>query len=249
MSKDRFSEQAAVYAQFRPRYPDALLEFVLAQTPGRSVAWDAGAGNGQVAVWLASRFERVFGTDISAKQLAEAETAPNLEYRVEPAEHTSFPDGYFDLISVAQAMHWFDFDAFWTEARRVAKPGAAVAIWGYSLLRINAAVDVLLDHFYTHVVGPYWDAERKHIDDLYRNIPFPLENAGRRDDFSIQLSWTLEDLRGYLNTWSSVRQYLRATGHNPVDTAIEAISAVWPEGEALTVRFPVFLWFGNFKMI
>lgn len=180
--KDNFSAQASAYARFRPTYPPELIAELVALAPARQAAWDCATGNGQVAYALAEYFEEVLATDISAKQLAQARQHPRIQYQLEPAEKCSAPDQSFDLIVVAQAIHWFDFEGFYAEVRRVLRPGGVLALVGYGVFSTeNAALNAVIDHFYREITGPYWDPERRHIDEEYRTILFPFEQITMPD--------------------------------------------------------------------
>ncbi len=135
--KDNFSKQAEGYARYRPAYPKELFDFILSKTESKQVAWDCATGNGQTAKVLAKYFDKVYATDTSQKQLNNAEPGHTIYYSLQPAEQTNFPDNHFDLITVSQALHWLDFEKFNEEAKRVAKPGAWIAVWMYSLLEIT----------------------------------------------------------------------------------------------------------------
>ncbi len=245
--KDRFSNHASQYATFRPSYPKALYDFLLANINGRNVAWDVGCGNGQVAKDLAPHFEKVLATDISAKQIENAVHAPNIFYSVCPAGKSSFPSHTFDLITVGQALHWFNIPEFFSEAERVSKQGGLIAVWGYGLLKIGSSIDRHVDEFYTHIIGPYWDSERKLVDEQYQTIPFPFSELSA-PKFQFSFSWSLEELHGYLTTWSSVQKYMRQHVANPVDDLIEKIRPVWGVGQRV-VSFPLFLRVGKVKKI
>jgi SAM-dependent methyltransferase len=238
--KDNFSRQAGDYARFRPRYPAALYDFLLSLTPARDAAWDAGTGNGQVAAQLAQVFRQVHATDISTRQLEKAPPLPNVTCRVCRAESTGFPDGSFDLVTVAQALHWFDFDAFYAEVRRVARPGAVLAAWGYNLLHIEPAVDALVRELYHDVVGPYWDAERRHVEASYATVPFPFPTLPA-PPLQMVTHWQREHLLGYLNTWSAVQGYIKANGADPVAALRPRLEALWPADDIREVQFPLFL--------
>jgi SAM-dependent methyltransferase len=242
--KDNFSRQAGDYARFRPLYPAALYDFLLSLTPSREAAWDAGTGNGQVAVQLAGAFGHVYATDISAGQLAKAPPRDNVTYRVCRAESTGFPAGSFDLVTVAQALHWFDFAAFYAEVTRTARPGAVLAAWGYNLLHLEPAVDALVREFYHGVVGPYWDAERRHVEASYAKVPFPFPEIPA-PPLQMTTPWGREELLGYLNTWSAVQGYLKANGTNPVEALRPRLEALWPADEIREVQFPLFLRVGR----
>jgi SAM-dependent methyltransferase len=239
MALDRFSSHAAQYAQFRISYPPALYEFLLSVTPGREAAWDCGTGNGQVAADLAPHFQRIEATDISEKQLAQAVEQSNIRYQVSGAEQMPFGPDTFDLITVAQALHWFDADAFHREAARVGKPGATIAEWGYGLVGVNDDIDPLIQHFYTDIVGPYWDENRRHIDDEFARIPFPFAEVQHRRFEERQL-WDAERFLRYLQTWSSVQRYRQAVGEEPLRQIEQPLRALWG-AEKREVCFPIFL--------
>jgi len=238
--KDNFSSGSHRYAQFRPTYPAALFDYLLSLVPHRENAWDCGTGNGQVAVVLADHFDQVAATDISGSQLASALPHQRIDYSVQPAEKTAFPDHNFDLITVAQAIHWFDFTAFYQEVGRTIRPGGVLAVIGYDLIRISPEVDAVVDAFYRDVVGPYWDKERRYIDQQYRTIPFP---AGEVPTpvFVNDVEWSFEHLIGYLGTWSAVKHYQQQTGQDPVELVYPELKKRWGAAEKRPGRFPILL--------
>jgi SAM-dependent methyltransferase len=243
--KDLFSTQAATYAQFRPEYPQRLYDFILEHTAGRGRAWDCGTGNGQAAKVLCQHFDQVMATDISQKQLDAAHQAPNIHYSLQPAETTHFEEASFDLVTVAQALHWFKFEDFFRELRRVAKPGATFAAWGYETLHFDHdEIDRLMQNFYRHTTEPYWEPERQHIEDRYAKVPFPFERLDC-PNFSISLKWHRHEFEGYLNSWSAVQKCIRTEGHNPVPSLMLDISPYWGEFERQICTFPVFMVLGK----
>jgi ubiquinone/menaquinone biosynthesis C-methylase UbiE len=243
MSKDLFSDNSGGYAAFRPTYPQELYDFILKQVKQPLAAWDCACGTGQVAKDLAVRFEKVYATDHSASQITNAVQKENITYSLSSAEKTSFNDGQFDLVTVGQALHWFDIPAFFSEARRVLKPTGVVAVWGYSLLTVNRQIDEIINHFYTSVIGLYWDKERKLVDERYRTIEFPFKRIDV-PKFGFSFQWTLDDLRGYLSTWSSVRKFIQVNQSDPVEQVIRELRSLWGEG-ARTVSFPLFMRMGK----
>lgn len=243
MSKDRFSTQSSAYAAFRPVYPDVLYEFLYSHIGSFDRAWDCGCGNGQVARVLSTKFHHVDATDISQGQLDHAYRAGNITYTKCGAEQTPFADNTFDLVTVAQALHWFDIPLFFTEAQRVTKPNGIIAVWGYSLLRITLPLDKLITHFYTQVIGPYWDKERSMVDDHYRSVSFPFDPIPV-GDFEFGFEWTLDELTGYLSTWSAVQNYKIANGTDPVGPLQNELKLLWPNGK-LPVKFPLFMLCGR----
>lgn len=242
--KDRFSSYAADYAAFRPTYPPELFAFIYKHLQTFEAAWDAGTGNGQAAAVLAEKFNRVLATDISEQQLKSAVTRSNISYRVAGEEIESDP-AVFDLVTVAQAIHWFDREKFYAEVKRVLKPDGVVAVWGYGLFRISREIDEVIDHFYTRVIGPYWDAERKHIDNHFRSIEFPF-NEISVPLFSFTKEWTMDELAGYLKTWSAVRKFMAATDRDPVEGVIRQLE-VFRSARTFKVTFPLFMRMGRVR--
>jgi SAM-dependent methyltransferase len=245
MSTDHFSPLAGHYAIFRPSYPDELFDWLASIAPQRGLAWDCGAGSGQATVALASRFERVLGTDISAAQLSSAPAHPNIEYRVTPAETSGLPDHSADLVTVAQALHWFDLPAFYAEVRRVLKPHGVIAAWGYNRFLIEQPeLQRIIDHFYVETIGPYWPAERVHVENEYRHLPFPFSRI-HTPRFSLTKEWPSEHLMGYLRSWSAVGRFQAANGFNPVNALEKEISLYWQEGKSFWIEWPLFLHVGR----
>jgi cyclopropane fatty-acyl-phospholipid synthase-like methyltransferase len=237
--KDYFSGHSKLYATFRPTYPDTLYDFILNGLAGKDRAWDCGTGNGQVAQVLARHFKHVDATDISAQQLEQAPIADNIRYTLSPAEKTPFENSAFDLITVGQALHWFNRDAFFSEVNRVGKPGATVAVWGYASLTIAPEVDAVINHFYEHVIGPYWDDARRLVEEEYKTILFPFTNVTRAK-FWINVEWTRDHLAGYLESWSSTQKYIKIHNHNPVPNVMNDLATLWSGDDVKQVKFPVF---------
>lgn len=241
--KDNFSTRSDLYARYRPHYPTELFLYLETLLARRHRAWDCGTGNGQVAAALAADFEEVEATDISEPQLENAIRLPNINYSRQPAEQTSFPEAHFDLVTVAQAVHWFDLGKFFKEVQRTLKPGGVVAVLGYGLVRSNEATNSLIDHFYHEIVGPYWDEERKYLENEYQTIPFPFEEV-RPPFFSIEENWDLEHLAGYLRTWSAVKHYEKDQREDPVDLVFPELKKAF--GTRKAISFPVLLRVGRY---
>lgn len=243
--KDHFSGHADAYAQFRPRYPEALFRFLADQAPGRSLAWDCATGNGQAAMGLSPYFEKVVGTDASGEQIAQVSFDPKIDYWVASAEDSGLAAASVDLVTVAQAVHWFDFGRFFVEVRRVLRSRGCLAIWGYHLLRCNPSVDALFEDFYSGVVGPYWPPERHWIEERYRTIPFPFEEI-QAPEFFMHAEWSLEALLGYLGTWSAVQKFRQARGKDPLVELRRELEPIWGDpSRAKPIHWPIFLRLGR----
>ncbi len=240
--KDNFSKNSSDYAQFRPKYPAELFGFLESLLEQKQAAWDCGTGNGQVAVELAKFFNRVEATDISQAQLEQAEKVSNLNYSLQSAEKTNFPDNSFDLISVAQAIHWFDFSQFYKEVKRSLKPGGVIAVIGYGLIKSNEQTNELINHFYREVLGDYWDPERRYLEDGYRSIGFPFEEINT-PALEMEFVWDFGHLIGYLKTWSGVRHFQIKQGYDPVEAISGELRNAF--GEHGVVKFPIFLRVGK----
>ena len=229
---DHFSGHANTYREARPRYPAALFDWLARETPAPGLAWDAGCGNGQASVALAERFARVFATDPSANQIANAQARPNIEYHVEPAEQCSLASASADLVTVAQALHWFDFARFFGEVGRVLKPGGLFAAWSYADCRVTPAVDALKDRVYVDLTGPYWPPERDYVDAGYRTIPMPFGDDAPFEEiaapaFEMRVDWDAARLVAYLRSWSATQRYIKANGSDPVATVEAEIREAW----------------------
>lgn len=238
---DVFSAQAKTYKLYRPNYPKELYTEILNLVQNRNYCWDCGTGNGQVAGHLAKYFEKVEATDISENQLKEAVKYHNINYSLQRAEATFFSKNKFDLVTCAQAVHWFDFVPFYEEIRRTLKNNGILAIWGYGLLKIGNPIDGLINHFYLDVIGPYWNDERKHVDSQYETIGFPFDEIKLSKEYNIEIDMNLMELEGYFNSWSSVQNYIKAHNKNPVDDLVDSLKEKWPEvKKRKKVVFPIF---------
>lgn len=238
--QDHYSAYATDYARHRPAYPPGLFAFLASQTTGRDLAWDAGTGNGQAAIGLAAHFAAVRATDPSGQQLAEAPPHPRVTYRLGDEGASGLPAGSCDLITAAQAAHWFDLDRFAGEARRVARAGAVVAIWGYGLCTVDPEVDTIIGRFYADVVGPYWPPERRHVDQAYRSLAFPATDIPF-PDLAMEARLDLPGLAAYLGTWSAVHRMRQVKGGDPVAPLLDELARCWgAPSEVRPVRWPLF---------
>jgi SAM-dependent methyltransferase len=203
--KDHFSSHAEAYARSRPGYPPAVFSHLASLAQSRQLAWDCATGNGQAAIGLAQHVEKVVATDASAAQIEHAFPHDRVVYRVEPAEGTSLESASIDLITVGQALHWFDLKRFYAEVRRVLRPGGVIAAWCY---------------------GPFWPPERDQVESGYRTLPFPFERIPL-PDFSMEADWTAQELIAYLGTWSATKRFETELGRDPRDEIREALMNAW----------------------
>lgn len=238
--KDHFSKHATDYAKFRPRYPHEMFEYLGSVAPSRKLASDCATGNGQAAVGLASVFDHVIATDASEKQISNAQPHSHIEYRVVPAENSGIKSGTVDLLMVAQALHWFDLDRFYLEARRVLKPEGALAASAYLCAQIEPAVDAVVNQYYSEVVGPFWAPERRLVEN-FAEIPFPFHKIDP-PKFEMEVHWDLDHLVGYLRTWSATQRFIAAKGCDPLEQIIDELRRAWGNPyQARSIIWPLIL--------
>jgi SAM-dependent methyltransferase len=242
---DHFSGHARDYARYRPTYPPELFEYVAGCCAAHDCAWDCATGNGQAARQLAEHFARVVATDASRQQIDAAEPHPRITYAVAPARQSPLDAASADLVTVAQALHWIEPEPFYAEVRRVLKPEGVFAAWTYGLFHVAsddpAAADVnpLIERFYRERVGPYWPPERRHIEAEYQSLPFPFEEIDT-PEFTIEMTWTLDEVLGYLRTWSATKRYQEARGHDPVEAMASDFAEAWGDPSMRrTMRWPL----------
>ncbi|MDP2823404.1 MAG: class I SAM-dependent methyltransferase [Sulfuritalea sp.] len=217
------------------------------QCATHELAWDCGTGNGQAARALAEHFGRIHATDLSAEQIAQAVPDPRIDYLAAPAEASGLPDRSCDIVTVAQALHWFCGDAFYAEVRRVLKPGGVFAAWTYTLLRGEPALNAIVEDFYRNTIGPWWPPERRWVDLGYRDMPFPFRDIAT-PEFEIRLDWTLADLLAYLRTWSATQRCIKETGGDPCTALGERLKNIWPNPETRkTIIWPIALRCGRLE--
>ena len=246
--RDHFSEIASGYAAYRPHYPEALFDF-LADAPARALAWDCACGNGQATIDLAARFDHVVGTDASADQIAAAPAHSRIEWRVAPESRSGLTSATCDLVTVAQALHWLDVGAFFREAARVARPRGLVAVWCYGDVRVDEPrADALVRHCSEIVVGPYWPPERRLVHEGYRSIDMPLDEI-EVPSLAMTERWTLEQLLGYIRTWSATSAYRKAKNQDPTLELEARLLDVWGDPDApREVAWPLTMRAGRLRM-
>ena len=236
--KDHFSAQSAGYAQHRPSYPAELFTY-LASLVGRQLAWDCATGNGQAARALAEHFEQVIATDASEAQIGAAVPHPGVSYRVATAENSGLQDDSANLVTVGQALHWFDTERFFAEASRVLVARGVLAAWCYELCSVSPRCDAVVERLYTDIVAPFWPPERHLIEQRYAGIAIPGTELST-PDFEMTAQWTADDMLGYLRTWSACQRYLRERGDDPVELIEDELHGAWGKAPR-TVRWPLTL--------
>lgn len=222
---DHFSNQAATYRRFRPLYPQELFDYLASVTPNRKRAWDCATGNGQAAVALADFFDKVTATDASEEQIKLAIEHPKVLYEVSTAENSELDPRSQDLITVANALHWFDIDAFFIEAQRVLKPKGVIAAWCYESFNIDESLSSAFDALYADL-KPFWPKQIKLVRERYKTIDFPFDEL-EPPEFLMKLDWDLTQCLGYMASWSAVQAYRRELARDPIERHFDSICDAW----------------------
>lgn len=244
--KDHFSDASASYADFRPTYPENLFIWLASLCAQHDCAWDCATGSGQAATELAKHFKQIIATDASSEQIKHASGPANVRFAVATAEASGLANQSVDLITVAQAAHWFDLPSFYVEAKRVLKSKGVLALWGYGRLKLPEGMDELFEHFYSEAIGPYWPPERMLIDDAYRSLDFPFAEIAA-PAFSIEVEWSLPRLLDYLSTWSAVKRYRTDKDSDPLPALKAELQPLWGNHETvLQLNWPLFLRVGRY---
>jgi ubiquinone/menaquinone biosynthesis C-methylase UbiE len=257
--KDLFSSNSKKYASSRPTYPRPLFEFLVELVQYRNLAWDCATGNGQAAVFLSEYFEQVIASDASKEQIENAQPRDNIRYEVFRAEKTTLADNSVDLVTIAQALHWFDLDDFYKEVKRVLRKedngpgsvggglGGVIAAWAYGLHSISPYIDNITHLLYEDILGSYWPKERKIVENKYQDIPFPFHEIDA-PVFQIELDWTLSDLVGYLYTWSSVQKFIGKNNSDPIKQVYDSLADAWSDKNSWQKRrviWPIYIRVGR----
>ena len=224
--EDHFSELASTYSKYRPTYPPKLFEYLASCCKQHQQAWDCGTGNGQAAQSLAEYFDKVLATDASQEQLGQALNHPKIIFRNEPAEKVSLEDSSADLVTVAAAVHWFNFDKFYAEVKRVLKPDGVIAVWGYHLFIITPEIDRLLVKYYKEILNDYWPEQFYYVDTRYSNLPFPFKEI-TPPKFEMITEWNLDQVAGFLSSWSGTKIYQQINGHHPLNEIWNDLLIAW----------------------
>lgn len=223
-----FSNRSDLYSKVRPQYPKELYIFLTSLCPEKKSVWDVACGSGQATIDLAAHFDEVYATDISEEQITHAHAHPKVQYSVQPAEATNFAENQFDLVGVAQALHWFDYPRFWPEVKRVLKPNGIFAAWGYSWFSINPEADRAFKENFLAPIEPYWAKENQLLWNAYRDVPIPFEKV-ETPQIDMSVTWNFEQLFAYIQTWSAARQYMKEKGDDILVRTYESMLPAWGE--------------------
>ena len=242
--KDNFSKQANIYAKYRPHYPPELYSYLSSLTKEHELAWDCGTGNGQAAIGLTEFYKKIIATDPSEQQIQNAVPHSNIKYLVEKAENNSIVSNSVDILTIANALHWFDFDVFYKEANRVLKKNGIIAAWAYGIPFISAEVDKVVAHFHYGILDDYWQPENRLVEKEYTTIPFPFQHIEAPSFFS-ERTMNLVDFIGYLNTWSATQRFMVQHKFNPTEKLFEELKTMWNEHDRKKITWKIVLKIGT----
>lgn len=232
--KDFFSQQSGTYAQYRPSYPKELFEYLSSLTPERELAWDCGTGNGQTANSLTQYYKKIYASDPSKEQISHALQNPKIEYHIEKVENSQLKNSSVDLITCSQSLHWFDFDKYYAEVRRVLKLKGIIAAWIYKIPYITPKVDELFLYFHNEVIGEFWQEENRMVERGYIDLPFPFEQI-TPPPFKIEKEYSFDTLLGFMNSWSALQRFINKNGFNPLIDFAPKLLEAWGKRETSKV--------------
>ncbi|XP_043720706.1 putative methyltransferase DDB_G0268948 [Telopea speciosissima] len=206
-----------IYVNARPTYPSEWYSKLAALTPNRTLVWDAGTGNGQAAIGVAEHYEQVIATDVSEGQIKHAMPHPKVRYVHAPLSMSEDElvsliggEGSVDLVTVAEAVHWFDLPSFYSLVNRVLrKPEGIIAVWGYKHFTLNPVFDSVMNRF-IETAMPYFNPNYLYIRDSYRTLPFPFESVGFGSEgnplmLDLPQELSFDGLLKLLSSWSALK--------------------------------------------
>ena len=246
---DHFSSNSREYSFSRPTYPDDLYRYLSDIAPNKDMAWDCATGNGQAAIGLCKYFKNVIASDASKGQLEHRFNRNNILYEMFPAEKADIQENSVDLITVAQAAHWFDLDRFYKEVTRISKSNGVLAIWSYGMHKIDNDIDKISEKLNVggNVLGRYWPRETDYVKEDYKTIPFPFKEISS-PKFEMTVNWNLDDLVCYMQTWSAVKRFSTEKKFNPLSLIMEELEIFWGERDKRkVVKWDINLRVGKIK--
>jgi SAM-dependent methyltransferase len=231
---NHFSSESREYSYARPKYPEDLFKFLNEITPVKDLAWDCATGNGQAAISLCKYFKKVIASDASKNQIDNAFDRDNINYEVFPAEKPNIQNSSVNLITVAMAVHWFDFEKFYREARRVSRSSGRIALWAYGMQKISPEIDKISERLNVggDILGNYWSKEVKFVKEEYKTIPFPFKEIDV-PKFEIKVYWDLNNLFDYMQTWSAVKRFYAENRYDPLSLVKEDLKNLWGKDDEI----------------
>lgn len=244
INSSTFNTESHKYFQYRPRYPKQLYEFISSVCKSNEMVWDSACGNGQVAVDISEYFSIVEASDIHENQLNNSFEKDNVHYSLQNSEATNYPDNFFDAVCVAQALHWFNLEAFFYEVKRVLKKEGVFFCWGYSFFKVEDEIDQIINEYLLKEIEPFWSEHNKLLHNEYVNINFPFEKI-ETPKLEMKENWQLAQLLEYLSTWSAIKLYNKKKSINILDELEMQLSNYWEKNELKEIKMDFFVYGGK----
>ncbi|CAI2374937.1 unnamed protein product [Moneuplotes crassus] len=141
-----FKGQSELYACYRPRYPQSLIDLAVEKAPEKGTVLDVGCGTGILSIPLSKKFERVYGIDISQSQIDKAieksEEFKNISYHYQNSHdigsfvEETMEGKSIDMVTIAQTLHWLDHDLIFKLYKKYLSEGGAFAIFSYAMCSV-----------------------------------------------------------------------------------------------------------------
>ncbi|MEP3524253.1 MAG: class I SAM-dependent methyltransferase [Hyphomicrobiales bacterium] len=238
MEKSHWQEGGCDYALYRPTYPSSLAESLAEISPNRSLTLDVGCGTGQLTALLADHFEVIVGCDVSSDQLKNAVKRPNITYKIGSAEKIDVQDNCADLIVAAQAAHWFDLPAFYNEARRIGREGAAIALVTYGVFEVEGPASARVNRLYWEDIHSFWPKGRENVENGYRDFNFPFEKIAT-PRLNIEREWGVDHFINYCETWSAAKRAKAAGRSDIMKNAAADLKDILGDDGTMSIRWPI----------
>lgn len=264
---------AANYKNFRPVYPARFYEYIkehFTSKPKKAV--DLGCGTGQATLELADLAETVQGIDNSPVMIEQARNSKhpaNVNFSVgnDRTFAEDFSPGSVDLITVAQAAHWFDLEAFYKKAYEILRKDGILAIWGYCDQNIQdyPAVSEITTKYSYHpdYLGKHWDEGRDCLRQFFSDSKIPAtffrdteyrvndsKTLSPDEKLEISKQMTFKDFMDYFRTYSAYHNWVAAHGSpeedilDRMERKITDSTSLKPESK-ITVKWNTVYMFGR----
>lgn len=243
---NKFLHEPMRYADYRPQYPESLFEYLQTLTSKNSKVLECGAGSGQATIGLSSHFNYIISTEPSFELLLKAKPLSHVYYIQSSAEQLPIHSTSINLVCIAQAIHWFRLHDFYSEVKRVLKPGGVITAWCYNQSEIEPAIDKVINKIYVKITSSQnLSRERQYLYEHYQTLLFPFDRIPS-PSFSITMSWNLMQLLGYISTWPSILEYQKRFNIDLISEIKDELIFLW--GDSSTeklITWPIYLLVGR----
>lgn len=209
---------------------------------------------------VAEHYEQVIATDVSEEQLKHAMRHPRIRYHDTPLsiseeELVSLIGGEnsVDLVTGAQAVHWFDLPKFYSIITRILrKPGGIIAVWCYKSFAVSPEFDHVMKQFYDTTV-PYWKRNVQYLSDGYKELPFPFESVGlgfegQPLELDMPKEVAFEGFLTMLRSFSAVNTALKQGVDLLSEKVVKELENAWGGSKLVrTITYKAFMLVGKVK--